>query len=70
MGKKLTNQMVHYSLIKMTSQMVHIHYEKLCPLKPHYPPTKTLKTTNIQVLCSCPLSITTIVQLSPKNTMY
>jgi hypothetical protein len=40
-------------------------YEKSCLLKPHYPATKTQKTTHIQLLCNYPLGITTIVQLSP-----
>ncbi len=69
MAKKLTNQMVHCSLVKMTNQMVHTHYENLCLLKPRYLAAKTLKTTHIQ-LCNYPLGITTIVQLSPKNIMY
>jgi hypothetical protein len=32
--------------------------------KPHYLATKTQKTIRIQLLCSYPLGITTIVQLS------
>jgi hypothetical protein len=27
------------------------HYEKSCPSKPHYLPTKTQKTTHIELLC-------------------
>jgi hypothetical protein len=41
------------------------HYEKLCPLKSHYPATKCLKKPHIQLLCNYPLGITTIMQLSP-----
>ncbi len=37
------------------------HYEKLCPLKPHYSATKTQKTIRRQLLCNYPLGITTIV---------
>ncbi len=39
------------------------HYEKLCPVKPHYLTTKIQKTTHIQLLCNYPLNITTITQL-------
>jgi hypothetical protein len=46
------------------------HYEKSHPSKPHYPTTKTQKITHIQLLYNYPLSITTIVQLSPKNMVY
>jgi hypothetical protein len=41
------------------------HYEKSCPLKPHYPATKTQKTTHTKLLCNYPLGKTTIMQLSP-----
>ncbi len=47
-----------------------IYYEKLRPSKPHYHATKTQKTTHTQLLCNYLLGITTIVQLSPKNTVY
>ncbi len=35
------------------------HYEKLCPLKPHYLITKIQKTIYIQLLCNYLLGITT-----------
>jgi hypothetical protein len=41
-----------------------MHYEKSCPLKPHYLATKTQKTIHIQLLCNFFLGITTSVQLS------
>jgi hypothetical protein len=41
------------------------HYDKLCPLKPHYLITKTQKMIHIQLYCNYPLGITTNVQLSP-----
>jgi hypothetical protein len=47
-----------------------IHYEKLRLPKPHYPTTKSQKTTHIQLLCNYLMGITTIVQLSFRNTMY
>jgi hypothetical protein len=34
------------------SQGTKIHYEKLRPLKPHYPATKTKKKNPIQLLCN------------------
>jgi hypothetical protein len=41
------------------------HYEKSHLSKPHYPTTKTQKTTHIQLLYNYPLGITTTMQLSP-----
>jgi hypothetical protein len=41
------------------------HYEKLHPPKPHFLVIRTQKTICIQLLCNCPLDITTIMQLSP-----
>jgi hypothetical protein len=40
------------------------HYEKLCPLKPHYPTIKTQNKIHIQLLCNYLLGITISVQLS------
>ncbi len=36
------------------------HYEKSHMWKPHYPGTKTQKTTHVQILCNYP----------PRNMMY
>jgi hypothetical protein len=43
------------------------HYEKLHLLKPYYYATRAQKKIRIQLLCNYPLSITTIMQLSPGN---
>jgi hypothetical protein len=46
------------------------HYDKSHSLKPHYPATKTQKTSHVQLLCNYLLGITTRVQLSPINIMH
>jgi hypothetical protein len=42
-----------------------LHYEKSRPPKPYYLATRIQKIIYIELLCNYPLSITTIVQLSP-----
>ncbi len=51
--------------VRNTPIEIGYHYEKLHLLKPHYPITKTQKTTHIQLFYNYPLGITTTMQLSP-----
>ncbi len=44
----------------LCGRLAIFHYEKLYSLKPHYPETKILKRTHIQLLCNYPF----------KNTLY
>jgi hypothetical protein len=49
------------ALMQMLNLILNNTYEKLHPLKTHYPTTKTQRTTHIQLFCNYFLGIITNV---------